>query len=438
MRLTNARVPDRHPAWSTDGARLAWDTGKPGARSIVVADAQPGATATSVTDAAGDDAEPTWSPDGARIAFTSNRSGGRSLWSVDLQGLQTTRIANFPGIVQAPAWSPGGRAIAVAVGTGSTSHVWRIDVATGKRSRLTRGAGARSAPDWAPNGRFLAYGHRRGLDWSLRIVRSTGGAERLLPGTVGYGDPDWSLAGGLLKANREQLPDLDQRAPYEVQVVRVDGSWRVGFASATENVGDGPLWLRGVRDGRARLRTDQVITLRGGGRRIVRRVGKMLYEFHAPHFHWHLQDFVRYELRAADTHRLVKRDRKTGFCLIDRWGRALTKVPGVPPPRFTSNCGERNRQVRVVEQGTSRGYSDIYPAFYHGQDIDLTGIPDGRYVLVQRVNATRRMGELRYGNNTASVVVTITHPAGATGRPRLRVVKRCEHTEFCAGPPKAG
>ena len=48
------------------------------------------------------------------------------------------------------------------------------------------------------------------------------------------------------------------------------------------------------------------------------------------------------------------------------------------------------------------------------------------------------MRELRYGNNTASVIVTISHPEGTTGRPRLRVVKRCEHTEFCAGPPKAG
>ena len=55
-----------------------------------------------------------------------------------------------------------------------------------------------------------------------------------------------------------------------------------------------------------------------------------------------------------------------------------------------------------------------------------------------RVNAARRMRELRYGNNTASVIVTITHPEGTTGRPRLRVVKRCEHTEFCAGLPKAG
>ena len=47
----------------------------------------------------------------------------------------------------------------------------------------------------------------------------------------------------------------------------------------------------------------------------------MHYELHDPHFHWHLQSFVTFELWRADGTGEPVRDRKTGFCLVDRWGR---------------------------------------------------------------------------------------------------------------------
>jgi len=284
----------------------------------------------------------------------------------------------------------------------------------------------------------VVFAFSRGLDRSLRVVPAAGGPERLLPGTVGYAAPDWSTAAGFLAQTPELLPDLDQRAPADITVLALDGAWRLGFSSATENVGDGPLWLRGTRETPSELRADQIVSLRGGGTKVVRRVGRMRYEYHSPHFHWHFQPFVRYELRAAADHRLLVRDRKSGFCLIDRWQRALTKVPGVRPPRFTGNCGERNRNVRRIEEGTSRGYSDIYPAFYHGQDIALTGVPDGRYVLVHRVNPQQRIRELRYGNDAASVLLWLRRPDGPGTRPVVRVLRVCEHTEFCEASAPAG
>ena len=316
------------------------------------------------------------------------------------------------GTVRAPTWNPAGTAIALAVAGGGRSVIWRVSPVTGRSVRLSRTDGVASAPEWSPNGRAVVFAFTKGLDRSLRIVPAGGGTERLLPGTVGYADPDWSTAGGLLTPSPELLPDLDQRAPADVAVTMVDGAWRLGFASATENIGDGPLWLRGTRERPGQLRADQVITLRDGGTRVVRRVGRMRYEYHSPHFHWHFQPFVRYELRTAADHRLLVRDRKSGFCLIDRWSRGAHQGPGGAAPRFTSNCGERNRNVRRVDQGTSRGYSDIYPAFYHGQDINLTGVPDGRYVLVHRVNPERQIREIRYGNDAASVLLWLRRPGG--------------------------
>jgi hypothetical protein len=81
-----------------------------------------------------------------------------------------------------------------------------------------------------------------------------------------------------------------------------------------------------------------------------------------------------------------------------------------------------------VEQGSSVGYTDRYPAHFHGQNVDLTGVPAGVYVLVHRANPDRWLRERSYGNNTASVRLRLTRPGGV---PRVRVLRSCEGAERC-------
>ena len=130
----------------------------------------------------------------------------------------------------------------------------------------------------------------------------------------------------------ELLPDLDQRAPRGLVVGGGPGRWTLGFASAVDNVGRGPLWLAGRRRSlfATRMDADQRIRLRSGGTRRVARVGWMRYTADAPHFHWHVMDFDRYELRRASDFGLVARDRKSGFCLADHYGHAGHRVRVAP------------------------------------------------------------------------------------------------------------
>ena len=147
------------------------------------------------------------------------------------------------------------------------------------------------------------------------------------------------------------------------------------------------------------------------------------------HEHWHLLDFERYELRRAGGRARRVTDRKTGFCLGDRYRIRDVALRAQPPePRYTSRCGlGATGRLRLVE-GISVGYGDDYPANLEGQSLPLAGLPAGRYVLIHRVNVQRRLRETDYGNNAASLLLRLQWRADA---PRLRVLRRCPDTERC-------
>jgi dipeptidyl aminopeptidase/acylaminoacyl peptidase len=433
-RLTrNVRAADRRPAWSPNGRSIVWQSGAPEAADLFVMRAD-GARKRRLVGGAGDDADPAWSPDGARIAFSSNRSGRRQLWAVASAGGEPELLAQVPGRALAPAWSPGGTRLAFARETAGDSDLWALDLSDGSMRKLTRGAGRDSRPDWSPGGESIAFARATAGRSSIWVVGADGAPGRPVAGTDGLADPDWARTDrSLVPRPDEGLPDLDQRAPVGLVVVQTGREFRLGFASSTENRGRGPLVIRGVRLAGHAMRADQIVERRGGRGLVVRDIGRLHYERHRPHHHWHLQSFVTYELHRARDFAVVVRDRKTGFCLIDRWGKVSRQLPGSGPPRFVGDCGARQPDARRVQQGTSVGYVDRYPAHFHGQELDLTGLPPGRYVLVHRANPQRTMRELQYSDDAASLLLQLTWPNGRSSAPRVSVLRRCEASERC--PP---
>jgi dipeptidyl aminopeptidase/acylaminoacyl peptidase len=433
-RLTRNRRPDRRPAWAPGGRRIVWQSGPSGQADLVVARAD-GSGRQLLVRGRGDDAEPDWSPDGSRIAFSSNRGGRRQLWVVPAAGGVPAQLAETPGRASAPAWSPGGARLAFARESAGNADLWLLDLADTSTRKLTRSAAWDSTPDWSPRGGRIAFTRAAAGRTSLWTVGADGSPARPVEGTAGLADPSWALTDWVLVPGPdERLPDLDQRAPAELVVVQAGRRFRLGFASSTENRGLGALVIRGVRRGGGPMVARQVVERRGGAARIVRDVGRLHYELHSPHYHWHFQSFVRYELRRAGDFRLVVRDRKSGFCLIDRWGRGSRPIPGTGAPRFVGDCGAGQPDARRILEGTSVGYVDRYPAFFHGQSLDLTRVPAGRYVLVHRANPERALRELRYSNDAASVLLRVSRPNGSRSAPRVTVLRRCESSERC--PPR--
>ncbi len=434
-RLTgNASAEDVDPAWSPDGRRLAWASGPPGSHDLFVMNGD-GGQKQHVVEGAANDVEPAWSPDGAQIAYSSNRDGHYKLWAVGSTGGEPSLLVDAPGLMRSPAWSPAGDLVAYTGDVGGNADVWVAPVDGSPPRRATTAPGFDGRPDWSPDGRRLAFVSNRGGAQRIWLMRADGGRQQPLE-TSEPGDdtPDWSVAEDAISPERGSLlPDLDQQAPSGILVLRTAGSTRLGFTSAVDNVGDGPIHIRGRRFGGARvMQADQLVHHRDGTIGVVPEIGRLAYEPHPPHFHWHLEPYEDYELRRASDDTFVARDGKSGFCLLDRWGHALRRPGIVPgPPRFVGDCAGGRPEARRVDEGSSVGYTDRYPGFFHGQDIDITGLEPGLYVLVHRANPQRRIREVRYSNNDASALIRISPVNRVTGAPTATIVRRCPASDRC-------
>ena len=109
-----------------------------------------------------------------------------------------------------------------------------------------------------------------------------------------------------------------------------------------------------------------------------------LYEYSPCHGHYHLRDFNGFKL--YDCKGLERIGSKQAFCLMD-----LDKIdPAAGPAKF-SNCNSN--------QGVSAGWADVYNNALDCQWVDITGVPDGDYVLEAFTNRNGVVKEDWYGDN---------------------------------------
>jgi hypothetical protein len=252
------------------------------------------------------------------------------------------------------------------------------------------------------------------------------------------------IAGALALSSRADtgvplLPDLRQEPPSDLVVTLIGPghpAYWLGFRSGVSNVGAGPLYITGHRHDRGldTMIADQVIQRRGGPAQVVRGIGRLRYVVSPDHRHWHFLGFERYVLRRPGGNVTLSRDRKTGFCLGDRY--SVTDVPLAAKPavaRYTSDCGVGMPALLGVSEGVSVGYGDDYAANLEGQFLPLTGLPDGQYELVHEVNVNRRIRELDYGNDAASTLIGLRW---RNRMPQVTVLRSCPGQPHCL--PAAG
>ena len=208
-------LEDRDPAWSPDGARIAFRRVGGTSPGIYVMDAD-GANATLRTAGESDSWypwSPAWSPDGQWLGFACSRPGAviyePAICRVRSTGPDTARVLVYNqgrGQLIDPAWSPDGTVIAY------TSDWNAFDFAFEFWTVRSDGSGASTLsvsfpsgyeqyqPAWSPDGSRIAYVE---CPWafvfcsasSVAVMNADGSGLRRLVATRGFSSPTWSPDG---------------------------------------------------------------------------------------------------------------------------------------------------------------------------------------------------------------------------------------------------
>jgi dipeptidyl aminopeptidase/acylaminoacyl peptidase len=137
-----------------------------------------------LTGADGYDGDAQTSPDGTQIVFVSNRDGNEDIYLMDIDGSNVRRLTNNPANDVHPAWSPDGRWIVFASNRGSglamnNYNLYVMSTDGGNQCQLTQGEDSEWEPVWSPDGQWIAYVAL--LERKAYLVRPDGKETRPLP-----------------------------------------------------------------------------------------------------------------------------------------------------------------------------------------------------------------------------------------------------------------
>lgn len=181
-------------AWSPDSASLAimreLDTTDAAGRSddytkIFVIDRAGTSERQLVPDSDSEDGFPAWSPDGAKIAYISFRDHAMSLWVIGADGSEAREfIADYRGRERPPVWSPDSTRLAFYDDADDALAITVIGAdGSGLRTLVESIVSPRwwgHPPVWSPDGSAVAFSDSRDGDSEIFVVDVDGGNLRQL------------------------------------------------------------------------------------------------------------------------------------------------------------------------------------------------------------------------------------------------------------------
>jgi TolB protein len=185
------------PAWSADGAKLAFSSSRTGDNEIYVSDAN-GATPRRITEFRGPDVSPVWNPrTNAQIAWVSGRTGLPQIYIMDSDGANVQRMTDG-GYAISPSWAPNGQFLAFAwnrkygPGAPGGNDIYVMDIASKRWIQLTHDSGVNDFPSWAPDGRHIVFEREDGGKKDIWTMLADGTEQHPLTHTGNNSMPNWS------------------------------------------------------------------------------------------------------------------------------------------------------------------------------------------------------------------------------------------------------
>ena len=207
-------------------------------------------------------------------------------------------------------------------------------------------------------------------------------------------------------------PNLRIAPPSEIYAQKVDGHVLLRATSDVQSRGKGPMELHGRRDGPRSMKTNQWIYKKGGGHIILPTEAKLRFTYVGTYFggsYWKVHQLANFELRRVgpdgEVGEVVRTSPKLNYCLRD-----LTHTrPGRRSPAHWvyPGCNQNPFQDRA-RLGTSVGWSDIYPAAYHQQWIDVRGLR-GCFAYRMIVDPKENLFESNEDDNTSQRLVRLPY-----------------------------
>jgi hypothetical protein len=242
---------------------------------------------------------------------------------------------------------------------------------------------------------------------------------------------------------RRMLPDLEVLAPRVVTFGHPepifndsapDGSSCFGseideqgarvclrFGQRAANIGSGPV------DVRWSVSAQFFEPIVGAVQRVYRSDGSFAEQsagsmnYHPIHDHYHFQDFSQSTLHAVGPGGLPKSvpltsGRKNGFCMADTemhwWGLKGDDPQAYPAPACLAPRETVDGRA-YFQNGIGRGWADEYTWDLPDQMIEVSGMRDGTYWLVTRVDTANKIEEESDANNCLMIKVKLTNMAQA-------------------------
>ncbi len=217
-------------------------------------------------------------------------------------------------------------------------------------------------------------------------------------------------------AQDELLPDLRALEGTELEVTFAGPVRELRLTTTMANEGSGPFELYPVAGGNCDGGDPMLDDDRLAYQRVFQDDGDGVFDraldtasssylagcmiFHDAHLHWHFEDFANYELRTPFGN-VVGINEKVSFCMVDTVPRD-PPLPGQPDLQHYVSCEEDDTE------GISVGWADIYDSSLAGQEIDITGLPDGDYCLAVEADPSNLIVESDELNNESLRAIRIS------------------------------
>jgi Lysyl oxidase len=206
------------------------------------------------------------------------------------------------------------------------------------------------------------------------------------------------------RASQLLCPNLRIGPPSEMYSSSYGGKALLHATSDVRSRGRGPIEVHGQRNGPKSMKVTQRIYKVGGGHLTVRTGASLHFTDVGAYFggsYWKVHQLARFQLRPVlpdgSLGEVVRMSPKLNYCLRDlertRPGRRS------PSHAFYPACNQDPR-IKHDRLGTSVGWSDIYPADYDKQYIDVSGLR-GCFAFTMTVDPRHHLFEADENDNSS-------------------------------------